>query len=71
MTVVTSNGTSADFWLDVNPTQPGLLAPSSFLINGKQYVTALFADGTYVLPEGTIAGLSSQPAKATRLFSMG
>jgi uncharacterized protein (TIGR03437 family) len=64
VTVVTSNGTSADFWLDVNPTQPGLLAPSSFLINGKQYVTALFADGTYVLPEGTIAGLSSQPAKA-------
>jgi uncharacterized protein (TIGR03437 family) len=64
VTVTTSNGTSAGFWLDVNPTQPGLLAPSSFLINGKQYVTALFADGTYVLPEGAISGLSSQPAKA-------
>jgi uncharacterized protein (TIGR03437 family) len=64
VTVTTSNGTSDDFWLIVNPTQPGLLAPSSFLISGKQYVTALLADGTYVLPEGAITGLNSQPAKA-------
>ena len=61
VTVTNSNGKSDDFWLIVNPTQAGLLAPSSFLVNGKQYAVALFADGAYVLPEGAIAGLNSRP----------
>lgn len=44
-------------------TQPGLLAPSSFSVNGTQYAVALFSDGTYVLPSGAIAGINSRPAK--------
>jgi len=63
VTVTNSNGASDDFWLVVNTAQPGLLAPGNFLISGKQYAVALFGDGTYVLPEGAIAGLNSRPAQ--------
>jgi uncharacterized protein (TIGR03437 family) len=54
---------SAPFNINVNAAQPGLLAPPSFAINGKQYAVALFPDGTYVLPAGAIAGVTSRPAK--------
>jgi uncharacterized protein (TIGR03437 family) len=47
----------------VNALEPGLLAPSSFNLNGTQYVVALFLDGSYVLPTGAIAGVSSRPAQ--------
>jgi uncharacterized protein (TIGR03437 family) len=43
--------------------QPGLLAPPSFIIGGKHYVVAQFADGTYVLPANAIPGVTSRPAK--------
>jgi uncharacterized protein (TIGR03437 family) len=49
--------------ITVNPTAPGLLAPPSFNIGGKQYVVAQLSDGAYVLPTGAIAGLNSRPAK--------
>jgi uncharacterized protein (TIGR03437 family) len=62
ITVQTANGTSAAYPITVNATQPGMLAPSSFLIGGKQYVAAQHADGTFVLPVGAIAGLSTRPA---------
>jgi len=61
--VVTTSAGSAPYTIFVNPTQPGLLAPSSFSINGTQYVVALFSDGTYVLPPGAISGVNSRPAK--------
>ena len=64
VTVTNSNGTSAGFPVTVNATEPGLLAPSVFNLNGKQYVVALFSDGaTYVLPQGAINGVVSRPAK--------
>jgi uncharacterized protein (TIGR03437 family) len=66
MQVVVSGpaGDSAPYLITVQPTQPGLLAPPSFLVSGAQYVTALFSDGqTYVLPVGAIPGVSSRPAK--------
>jgi uncharacterized protein (TIGR03437 family) len=61
--VKTGDGTSAAYGITVNSVQPGLLAPSSFLIGGKQYAVALFADGSYVLPVGAIPGVTSRPAK--------
>lgn len=62
--VTTAKGSSAPFGVSVNSTEPGLLAPSSFVINGNQYLVALFSDGsTYVLPPGTIAGVTSRQAK--------
>ena len=42
---------------------PGLLAPASLKIGGKQYVAAFFADGTYVLPPNSVPGLTSRDAK--------
>jgi uncharacterized protein (TIGR03437 family) len=64
ITVMNKNGTSTPFNVTVNATEPGLLAPASFKIGGKQYVVAFHSDNvTYVLPEGAIAGLPSRPAK--------
>jgi uncharacterized protein (TIGR03437 family) len=64
VTVTTAAGTSAAFTIQVNLMAPGLLAPSSFNIGGKQYAVALFLDGiTYVLPTGALAGVPSRPAK--------
>ena len=64
ITVTNKNGTSMPFNVTVNATEPGLLAPASFKIGGKQYVVAFHSDNvTYVLPEGAIAGLPSRPAK--------
>lgn len=56
-------GISTAVNITVNATQPGLLAPASFDLNGTQYAGALFVDNTYVLPQGAIAGLNSRPAK--------
>jgi uncharacterized protein (TIGR03437 family) len=61
--VETAGGTSAPYPLTVNPLQPGLLAPPTFNLNGVPYVVALFQDGTYALPMGAIAAISSRPAK--------
>ena len=63
MTVSTPAGISSAYNITVNALQPGLLAPSSFLIGGKQYVVAQFPDGTYVLPPNAIAGIPSRQAK--------
>jgi uncharacterized protein (TIGR03437 family) len=63
VTLTNANGTSSAFNITVNPTEPGLLAPSSFAIGGKQYAVALLPDNaTYVLPTGAIAGVASRPA---------
>jgi len=63
VTVTTAGGTSTSVEVTVNNVEPGLLAPASFDLGGVQYATALFADGSYVLPVGAIAGITSRPAK--------
>jgi uncharacterized protein (TIGR03437 family) len=63
ITLTNGNLTSAPFNITVNTTQPGLLAPPSFKIGGNQYVVAQFSDLTYVLPAGSIAGVTSRPAR--------
>jgi uncharacterized protein (TIGR03437 family) len=63
-TVGNANGTSGAYTLTVNPLQPGLLAPSSFLIGGRQYAVALLSDGAYALPPNSIPGGASRPARA-------
>jgi hypothetical protein len=55
-------GASAPYTITANPQEPGLLAPSSFLVGGKQYAVAPFTDGvTYVPPTGAIPDLASRP----------
>ena len=62
--VSTPGGVSNTYTVTVNPTQPGLLAPPVFKLSAGQYVTALFGDGTtFVLPPGSIAGVSSRRAR--------
>jgi uncharacterized protein (TIGR03437 family) len=63
MTVTTPAGTSSAYNITVNPLQPGLLAPASFQVGGKQYVVAQFLDGSYVLPPNAIPGVPSRQAK--------
>jgi uncharacterized protein (TIGR03437 family) len=63
--VTTAGGVSSAYTVTVSATQPGLLAPTGFIVGGKQNVAALFSDGaTYVLPPGAIAGVPSRRAKA-------
>ncbi|MGO9261249.1 MAG: choice-of-anchor V domain-containing protein [Bryobacteraceae bacterium] len=65
LTVTTGGGTSAAYTINVNALEPGLLAPSSFLLNGKQYVVAQFtSDNSFVLPTGALSGYTTRPAKA-------
>jgi uncharacterized protein (TIGR03437 family) len=65
LTVANANGTSDGYALQVNPTQPGFLAPPAFTIGGKQYVAALFPDAqTFALPTSAIPGVPSRPAKS-------
>jgi uncharacterized protein (TIGR03437 family) len=66
--VVTNNGNaSPSRSITVNDLQPGLLAPGSFAVNGKQYVVALFPDSTqngpFVLPPNAISGVASRYTK--------
>jgi uncharacterized protein (TIGR03437 family) len=56
-------GTSAAISILVSAESPGLLAPSSFIVGGKQYAAGIFADGTYTAPPGSIAGVASRRAK--------
>jgi uncharacterized protein (TIGR03437 family) len=63
LTVTNANGTSPSVNLNVNTTEPGLLAPASFKIGSNQYVVAQHSDGSYVLPVGAISGVTSSPAK--------
>jgi uncharacterized protein (TIGR03437 family) len=63
--IVLSNtsGTSAPYPITVNATQPGLIAPASFVVGGKQYAAALFSNGsTFAIPASAIPGVDSRPA---------
>jgi len=63
MTVTAPGGTSSAYNITVNQTQPGLLAIPSFVVSGKQYVVAQFLDGSFVLPPGTLSGVTTRQAK--------
>lgn len=57
-------GVSDAYVVMVEPLRPGLLAPASFQVGGRQYAAALLPDGqTFVLPSGAIPGVPSRPAK--------
>jgi len=63
LTVSNPNGASNSLPLTVNTTEPGLLAPPAFQVGGKQYLAALFADGSFAIPQNAISGVASRPAK--------
>ena len=74
--IVTANGVaSAPYPVMVNSEEPGLFAPSSFVLGGNQYTGAFFSDGTtYVLRPGAIAGVTSRravPGDTITLYGIG
>jgi uncharacterized protein (TIGR03437 family) len=72
--VTTAAGSSAAFSIKVNATEPGLLAPPAFIVNGTQYAVALFSDGFYDLPPGLVSEVASRravPGDTIMLFGIG
>jgi len=72
--VTTAAGSSAPFTINVNATEPGLLAPAAFKINGTQYAVAEFSDRFLVLPPGLVSGVASRravPGDTIILFGIG
>jgi uncharacterized protein (TIGR03437 family) len=72
--VTTGVGSSAPYTINVNATEPGLLAPASFKINGTQYAVGLFSDGFYDLPPGLVSEVASRravPGDTILLYGIG
>jgi uncharacterized protein (TIGR03437 family) len=65
MAIFLTNGASASNTVSMqkNSTAPALLAPSSFNVQGQQWVVAQHTDLTYVGKSGLISGLTFSPAK--------
>jgi uncharacterized protein (TIGR03437 family) len=62
--VMAPGGVSAAYAIAVTAVEPGLLAPSSFYVNGAQYAAAVFSDGTtFALPPGAVPGVTSRRAR--------
>lgn len=69
--VFTGAGQSAPIQpIAVEPLQPGLFAPPSSNIGGKQYVWAQLGDGSIVLPSGATSAAPARPAKAGETITM-
>jgi len=62
LTLTSSGKTSPLYQVVVKDVEPGMDAPSSFIVNGNQYVVAALSDGSYALPAGAISGVPSHPA---------
>ena len=71
MTVTNAGVTTPPYTVTITSSQPGLLAPSSFNVNGRQYAVALSSDGvTYVLPPGAMSGVPSSRARPGDTISL-
>ena len=72
--VTTAGGASATYSIQVNDTEPGLLAPASFILSGNQNVVALLNNTlTYDLPvsvPGVITALA-KPGDTLTLYGIG
>jgi len=75
LVVTTPSGSTATYTVTVKATEPGLFAPSNFLIGGQQYVAATFTDGkTFVAPPNSISGVTSRlanPGDTIVLYGVG
>jgi uncharacterized protein (TIGR03437 family) len=63
ITVTNCNATSTPTMVTEAGLAPGMLAPASFNVGGKQYMAALFADQFFVGNTGLINGVAFRPAK--------
>src|SRR5262249_18914813 len=63
VTITTAAGSTLPHISAVMAAQPGLLAAPSFKIGDRQYVEAVFQDGSaYAAPTGALSGVTSHPA---------
>lgn len=72
--VTTAAGASSAYMITVNQQEPGLLAPASYSIGGKQYVDAVFSDGSTFVPPGAEPGTVSRrprPGETVTLYGIG
>jgi len=58
-----ANATSSPTMVTEAALVPGMLATAAFNVGGKQYMVALFPDGTFVGNTGLIQGVPFRPAK--------
>jgi len=68
--VTNSAGSSNGVSMQKNAIAPALLAPSAWLINGKQYIVAQHTNGNYVGKAGLIKGLTFTPAVANEIITI-
>lgn len=68
LVLTNANGSSAPIAVRSAAVQPGLLAPGTFKINGRQYVTAFLPDGNFALPTGAMG--NSRPARPGEVLVM-
>jgi len=62
--VLSYGGQSSDpYPLTIMPSLPGLLAPATFVVNGKQYVAALHSSDYSFVGNGHIPNITNTPAK--------
>ncbi len=61
--LTTAMGTTSAYSLTIAATEPGILAPATFVSNNFKYAAAFHADGTFVLPTAGISGVTGNPAK--------
>jgi uncharacterized protein (TIGR03437 family) len=72
--VTTRNGAGKEFRVTVLASQPGLFAPDSFKVAGKQYAAAAAADGSsYILPRASsdIPARPARPGEVVTLYGVG
>jgi uncharacterized protein (TIGR03437 family) len=53
---------SAPYSLQINPAQPGVLAPAAFKVENRQYLAAVHASNGALVSNGQIAGVARAPA---------
>jgi uncharacterized protein (TIGR03437 family) len=59
---------SNSFSLAVSARMPGLLAPASFNIGGRQYLAAFHGNSGRVVSNGSVPGVSAEPANAQEVL---
>lgn len=72
VTVTTAGGTSDPITVTGAKQSPGILAPPGFIVGGRQFVVAQFADGTFAGRVGLISGVTFRtPRPGDRLVIYG
>jgi uncharacterized protein (TIGR03437 family) len=74
LVVTTAGGSSVAYSLTVNTNEPGILAPTAFILNGKQNVVAVISNTlTYVLPVSVpgVNTIRAKPGDSITMYGVG